>query len=172
MGQRAQTIVVGIDDSVHSRAALRWAAYEAHLRNALLRVIHAWHAPSPTTGVFGPTTVAVFYPGYLQRRAANVAQAAANEARRLWPDLTVEMSTPRGHPSEELLLAAEQADLLVVGSRGLGGFGDLLLGSTSQYLVSHAPCPVVVVPDSDDDDESRSGPDPDPDPDPDPGSAT
>lgn len=131
-----RTIVVGIDGSPESKAALRWAIDEARLRRARLVAVFAWHY-----GVFldGPQVVV---PD-LERSAEEVLDAAVDEAGV--DGVEVERRTVQGTPAQALVEAAKEAELLVVGSRGRGGFSGLLLGSVSQQCVHHATCPVVVV---------------------------
>jgi nucleotide-binding universal stress UspA family protein len=142
-------IIVGIDGSAHSRQALEWAVNEAAVRHAPLTVLTVNQAAA------GFLARPVTYPGDMQRaeQAREAAQAetdsmlkkAGEESRP--PSVTVQAVT--GLPSEELLSAAAHADMIVVGSRGAGGFKRLLLGSVSTQVTHHAPCPVVVIPDSD-----------------------
>lgn len=140
-----QRIVVGVDGSDTARSALRWALDEARVRQAEVDVVHTWHVPY--TGAY-PYATSILDPGEFE-----------GEARRLL-DETVEGADVTGVPSVQRILApgqaahnlvaaAKGADLLVVGSRGRGGFAGLLLGSVSQQVVHHAPCPVVVVPPAD-----------------------
>lgn len=139
----ASRVVVGVDGSEGSVAALRWAMGEAQFRRARLEIIHAWQYPSvggELTGMY-PVDEGAFVT------AAHRLLDETIEAAGPPPDgLVMERSAPRGHEVGALLEAAEDADLLVVGSRGRGGFAALLLGSVSQQCVYHAPCPVVVVP--------------------------
>jgi len=140
-------IVVGVDGSQTSREALRWAAEEALAHDGTeLHVVHAWDEPSVGAGV-GVT------PG---RRAAAAPEGQHQAAQELVTDVVrqelgdnpharVRPSIGRGSAAAVLLEAAKGADLLVVGSRGLGGFAGLLLGSVSAKMASHAPCPVVIV---------------------------
>jgi nucleotide-binding universal stress UspA family protein len=130
-------VVVGVDGSEGARRALRWAATEARLRHATLRVIHAWSYLDQPAGTFDPT-----YGDDDARRLLDQAVAS------LGPDgegLEIERLTVCDLPTRGLLEAATGADVLVVGARGLGGFQGLLLGSVSQQVASHAPCPVVIV---------------------------
>lgn len=134
-------VVVGVDGSARSVAALRFAAGEAALRGVDLDVVHAWTAVPPLyPGIWFPIdTDAV-------ERAARDALAETVRAG-LGPDPgpTVTARVVGGPSAPVLLAAAEEAQLLVVGSRGRGGFAGLLLGSTSQQCLSHAGCPVAVV---------------------------
>ena len=133
-------IVVGVDGSEASKAALRWAVEEARLRGATLRVVYAWSIPL------------VLVPGaaVAESDVAPVQADAEQMVDRLVQEVaadgvTVEGAAVEGVPASVLVEAAEGADLLVVGSRGHGGFAGLLLGSVSQQCAHHAPCPVVIV---------------------------
>ncbi len=142
-------IVVGVDGSERSATALRWAAEEAALRQAVLDVVQAM----PSEGAWVDTG-GLAEPGLLSLPPDESLAAAMDEelARQveevlgtLPPADRLRVRGVPGPPAEALLEAAEGADLLVVGSRGRGGLGSLLLGSTSAHCVHHAPCPVVVV---------------------------
>jgi len=134
-------IVVGIDGSETGRLAAGWASDEARLRGDGLRLVSAWSIPATTflAGEMGTT----------EDLAAELAQGArealAAARREVDPGLAVETVAVEGQAASVLLEASEDADLLVVGSRGLGGFRGLLLGSVSQQCVAHARCPVVIV---------------------------
>jgi len=138
-------IVVGVDGSETSRHALRWAAEEARAHGSQLHVVHAWEVPGLGAGV-----------GVLPGRRSAQPEGQHDEASRLVADVVreelgedppgdVRTSIGRGPAAGVLLDAADQADLLVVGSRGLGGFKGLLLGSVSSKMAAHASCPVVIV---------------------------
>ena len=132
-------IVVGVDGSDASREALRWAVAEARLRSARLRVVHAWWA-YPMGGAADPP---------ITERVGGDAQSAVEafvtETVR-GEDVDVEVVAVQGRQASAALSdAAKGADLLVVGSRGAGGFTGLLLGSVSQQCTYHAPSPVVIV---------------------------
>lgn len=136
-------IVVGVDGSEHSLDALRWAAEEARLRGAPLHVVGTFTTPIMSTGY----EVAVPDPTDLQA-AADTMLGAAIDAVRETGDLDgveVDSEVLEGHAGERLIGLSEEADLLVVGARGHGGFMGLLLGSVTTYVVNHAHCPVVVV---------------------------
>lgn len=134
-------IVVGVDGSKQSTAALEWALDEGHLREAEVEVILAY-------GNFPDLSVVAVLS------AESEMAAQAEELLRKMveplavgrPGAKVSMRTVQGPPAEKLIAAAAGADLLVIGSRGHGGFAGLLLGSVSQQCVHHAQCPVVVVP--------------------------
>jgi nucleotide-binding universal stress UspA family protein len=137
-------IIVGIDGSGHSRRALEWAVSEAARRQAPLTVLTVYRA------VVGYLGEPVQYVGdaELTERARQEAQKETDDvldefAGSQKPSVTVRAVT--GLPAEELLAAAADADLLVVGARGAGGFKRLLLGSVSTQVTHHAHCPVVVV---------------------------
>lgn len=139
-----QRIAVGIDGSEGSLAALRVAADEARLHGAALLVLCAW-LPSPVGSLpaFGIAAPAGEDMAELQ---AALDQTLLEEG--LGPDSGVEVTSRvvQLHASRALLEAAEHVDLVVVGSRGRGGFAGLLLGSVSHQVAAHAPCPVLVVP--------------------------
>jgi len=135
-----ERIVVGVDGSEISRAALQWAVDEARRRTATVEAIHVLHQPF----VYGYAYLAeVETDDY-----AEEAQKVLNEAIAAidTTGVAVEPRVIAGGPSQVLVEAAKGADLLVVGSRGRGGFSGLLLGSVSQQVAHHAPCPVVIIP--------------------------
>ncbi len=136
-------IVVGVDGSEHSLEALRWAAAEARLRHAPLRVVGAFTTPLMSTGY----EVAAPDPDDLRAASETMLGAAVDAvaAAGLLDGIEVSSEALEGHPGERLIALSEEADLLVVGSRGHGGFLGLLLGSVTTYCVNHARCPVVVV---------------------------
>jgi nucleotide-binding universal stress UspA family protein len=136
------TIVAGVDGSEHAEAALRFAAEEASLRSALLLVISAWEIPL-TLSPMGAYPAESF-DGF-RDSAESVIRAAVARVKELQPHVPCQGKAVSGHPAEVILREAEDADMIVVGSRGHGGFASLLLGSVTQHLVHHARCPVVVV---------------------------
>jgi nucleotide-binding universal stress UspA family protein len=140
-------ILVGIDGSAHSRHALEWAVNEAATRHApltVLTVTHAtasyWGGPVASPGDAGLTEQSL---SMAQQETDSAISKIGEETRP--PTVTVRAVT--GLPADELLSAAADADMIVVGSRGAGGFKRLLLGSVSTQVTHHARCPVVVVPD-------------------------
>lgn len=146
----AGTIVVGVDGSPASREALRFAAEEARLRGARLVAVHAWaFIPPAPVGEPGMIPVPVGdYAGQLDaERAAAEAEldAALAEAFPEGPPVEVERRLVEGDAAQVLEAEAEDADLLVVGSKGRSGLASVLLGSVSRHVVDHARCPVVVV---------------------------
>jgi nucleotide-binding universal stress UspA family protein len=142
-----ETIVVGVDGSEGGRAALDFAAGEAALRGAPLRIVSAWQVPVVTPHARDlaapPLDVATW--DALRVRAQEVADDALAAVEELHPSLEAETLAVQGQPADALLDQSADAALIVVGRRGLGGFRSLLLGSVSQQVVQHATCPVVVV---------------------------
>ena len=139
------TIVVGVDGSEGAAAALEFAAEEAALRQARLRIVSAWEVPIVAyTGGFAPPLDDETNQA-LRLGAQQVADGALATAKTLQPSLEGEAVAVEGQPADVLLGQAVDADLIVVGSHGRGGFASLLLGSVSQQVVHHATCPVVVV---------------------------
>jgi len=136
-------IVVGVDGSACSDVALRFAAEEAALRGARLRVVCAWEIPAMVFA--GGWAVPADLISEFEEGAKDVVAKALSQVTRLQPGVDREGASPNGHAGEVLLKEAENADLLVVGSRGLGGFASMLLGSVSQQVAHHARCPVVIV---------------------------
>jgi nucleotide-binding universal stress UspA family protein len=147
-------IVVGLDGSPGSRAALALAHQEARLRGAALHAVHVWRIPLglslPEPSVAGHAPVSV---ADLDRLAERFRQQANELLEQMLveelgqePEVEVRREVVEANPAEALIEAARGADLLVVGSRGLGGFRGLLLGSVSQHVAQHAPCPVAIVP--------------------------
>jgi len=130
-------VVVGIDGSDGARRALQWAAEEARLRGASLRVVHVWSYLDQAGEAFDPT--------YGEEDARQLLDEAVSGIEA--DGLDVERKTVCDLAARGLLDSAADADLLVVGARGMGGFRGLLLGSVSQQVAQHAPCPVVIVPD-------------------------
>jgi nucleotide-binding universal stress UspA family protein len=136
----AGRIVVGVDGSPASVLALRWAAGQAAVTGAELDAVMAWMPPSDYALGAGYSDDV----GWEEDTAA-VLEKTIEEALTGDAAEKVERRVVRGHPAQVLLDASADADLLVVGSRGHGGFTGMLLGSVSQHLVAHAPCPVLVV---------------------------
>jgi nucleotide-binding universal stress UspA family protein len=133
-------IVVGVDGSEPSLKALRWAAQQARLTGATLRVLTTWEVATGTGWV--PTFPVDYDPQAVARQALD---EAVTETLGADPDVAVERIVKEGHAAPVLLAAAKDADLLVVGSHGHGAFAGMLIGSVSEHLVRHAPCAIVVV---------------------------
>jgi nucleotide-binding universal stress UspA family protein len=143
-------IVVGVDGSAGSIAALGWAVDEARLRGTSLHVVMTWEMPQ-TYG--SPSIVGMGMDPSLDAKAV-LAEAVDDEAARLThvvvpDDVPTVWDVLQGHAAWKLIDVSKDAELLVVGSRGHGGFVGALLGSVSQHVVTHAACAVVVVPDPD-----------------------
>lgn len=138
-------IVVGVDGSESARDALAWALAEARLRGVPVRVVCAWSVPVPVYG--GPfvavpdPTVTPSFEDAVRKTVAESIDALGEAA----DGIEVEQLVVEGAAAQVLVEAAAAADLLVVGSRGHGGFAGLLLGSVSQQAAQHATCPVVIV---------------------------
>lgn len=138
-------IVVGIDGSDDSKQALEWALDEARLRGASLRVVYAWMLPVYATG-YGFAPGALIDPVAMSESASSHLDKTIDEIVSKAKDVAVERKAIEGPAAQVLVEEAEGADLLVVGSRGHGGFAGLLLGSVSQQCAHHATCPVAIVP--------------------------
>lgn len=146
------TITVGIDGSPGSMTALRWALDEARHRGSTIRAVHAWQLP--------------YHQGYLSHLALErlsqplidvaheTLNAALADVSLDTEGITITPVVAEGPSARVLIDAAADADLLVVGSRGYGGFRGLMLGSVSQQCAQGAMCPVVIVPTT----GRRSGP--------------
>ncbi|HMD45290.1 MAG TPA: universal stress protein [Acidimicrobiales bacterium] len=132
-------VVVGLDGSETSKSALEWAIIEAKALDAVLVLFNAWMVPMAVApGYVG------FWPD-LEKVATEILADAETRVAEVAPGLVVETMAVEEPPAPALVAISESADLLVVGSRGLGGFKELLLGSVSHFCVTHAHCPVLVV---------------------------
>jgi nucleotide-binding universal stress UspA family protein len=138
-------IIVGVDGSGHSQRALEWAAREAALRHTALNVVVVHQL------IRGYSGRGVEYVGDAEL-AEKAGQEAKAETDRVVAALgdnrpeSVNVLLRSGMPAEELLEAAKDADMIVLGSRGVGGFAQLLMGSVSAQVAHHAHCPVVIIP--------------------------
>ena len=140
-----QHVVVGYDGSDHAGVAVDWAATEAVSRGARLTLLAATTvATSAIGGRFGVTVSPSALDDLLQPFTSQV-EARAEEVRVSHPGLTVDARVVLGSPAFALVEESEDADLVVVGSRGLGGFRGLLLGSVGTQVATHATCPAVVI---------------------------
>ena len=163
-------IVVGVDASPGALQALSWAADEARLRLATLEVVHAYHGQALAAPLYFPSQEAL--PGQatggqrppdqeldeaaeqradfqaaVRRQAEDLLDGLLGELGKSLEDVDVHRTVMEDrNPAEALVELSDDADLLVVGSRGRGGFSSLLLGSVSHAVVLHARCPVVVIP--------------------------
>jgi nucleotide-binding universal stress UspA family protein len=141
-------IIVGVDGSDPSRQALRWAMREAVLRRVPLTVMSVRPDPvRPATMVYwGLRAIPESSPDEDQARARVqefVDKVVSETGEAAVPEIAV--SVPTGNAAEELVRASREAEMLVVGCRGHGGFGTLLMGSVSHQVTLHAACPVVIV---------------------------
>jgi nucleotide-binding universal stress UspA family protein len=143
--KQAPAIVVGVDGSKGSSEALRWAVAEARLRSVPVRAVHAWSYSHPLV----PSLVGYPYSAESFRNAIDDRWQAEQRLERATSELVkdheIEGVVAEGSAAQALIDAVGEADVLVVGSRGHGGFTNLLLGSVSQQCAQHAPCPVVIV---------------------------
>ena len=137
-----KTILVGVDGSAGSQVAVEFAAREAAAHGAMVRLLSAWEVP---TNVLSGGMVPDLY-GSFEAEALTLLGEAAARVRELDPAVAVEQKAVEGHAGNALVEEAENADLVVIGRRGHGGFAELLLGSISHQVADHAPCPVVIVP--------------------------
>ncbi|MEO5680742.1 MAG: universal stress protein [Acidimicrobiales bacterium] len=138
-----ERIVVGVDGSDDGRRALQWAVREGGLRGALVEAIHVWH--EPYMGANPMLTPAYPDPEPFERAARSTLEREIASVDQSGLPQLVEPVVLRGTPAAALIDRANGADLVVVGTRGLGGFTGLLLGSVSHQLTHHAPCAVVIV---------------------------
>ena len=139
-----QKIVVGVDNSPGARRALEWALDEAALRDATVVAVHAWQLPYVLSTPLGVVSVPVDDDATAEAEAE--LAAVIDEVAAAHPATPVERQVVLGSPAAALIEEGADAQLIVVGSRGRGGFAGLLLGSVSHQLAHHAPCPVVIVP--------------------------
>ncbi|WP_431933240.1 universal stress protein [Nonomuraea jabiensis] len=139
---RYDTVVVGHDGSGHSEAAMAYAVEQARARKARLQVVFAWQVP-----MFSP--YAVTYNSLIED-AMREAMRAARERVEPWrvrnPDVDISDEQRCARPVTALMEAARSADLVVVGSRGMGGLASALLSSVSHGVLHHVTCPVAIVP--------------------------
>lgn len=141
---RLARVVVGVDGSEEALHALRWATGLARAVGASIEVVAAYHVTPIGVGAPWVAPVPVVSDRDLQAAAAEVLDTAVSRADAA--DVVVERTVAAGGAAQRLLDRAQDADLLVVGSRGHGGFAGLLLGSVSRRCLVHPPCPVAVVP--------------------------
>ena len=139
IAQDIQKIVVGIDGSEASIGALQWAAQQATLTSGTVEVLVVWDWYK-AVGWYVPVLVGLDPEG----DARHVLEKTLADITSQWPDLPITGRVAEGNPSPLLVDASKNATLLVVGSRGHGEFAGMLLGSVSEYCVTHAHCPVLV----------------------------
>jgi nucleotide-binding universal stress UspA family protein len=138
-----KNVMVGVDGSPSSRTALTWAAAEAADHGADLVVLNVWEHTLPPPA--GSLSVSERYvPDESQRTAEDLVELI-KEVLGEDPAVVVQPRVKQGNPAKVLIEQSEDADLLVVGTRGHGGFRGLVLGSVSQHVAGYAKCPVAVV---------------------------
>ena len=143
---RAPLVVAGFDGSQGSEAALRVALREAKLRGARLLVVSALHVPAYYYGSAAAPSAGLALAEDQRKGLAAKLEGAVAALREEAGDLEIETRLVEGGAASVLTKEAASADLLVVGSRGLGSFRELLLGSVSHQCAQHASCPVLIVP--------------------------
>ena len=151
MEPSARSILVGYDDTSAAMAAVRWAAELAHDTGAGIRLLHAWTWPLLGQGLAG---IPVLDPAGPRNQASRLLDDAAERIAARHPDVPVTAELVAGMPREVLEEASAGADLLVVGTRGLGAVLGTLLGSVSRGLLHDAGCPVAIIRS----DQHRAGP--------------
>jgi nucleotide-binding universal stress UspA family protein len=141
MATEGQLVVVGVDGSPESVAALKWAAAYGAATGARLRAVMAWHYPAAVGTAPAGVAPAAISAEVRQQMTETLAKAVAEAAT----DAEIEQEIGYGHPAQVLIDQSADADLLVVGNRGHGAFTGMMVGSVSIHCVTHAHCPVVVV---------------------------
>jgi nucleotide-binding universal stress UspA family protein len=142
--QEAGVVAVGVDGSRPADDALAFALAEARRRGSKLRVVIAWHVPaSALAGGLGAAPG--FTPTDMETAARDALDEAIARAGAAAQGIEIETRVREGHPSDVLVNESADADLLIVGSRGLGGFRGMLLGSVSHECAHHARCPVLII---------------------------
>jgi nucleotide-binding universal stress UspA family protein len=139
-GSGRASIVVGVDGSDYSKDALRWAARQAELTGGTVDAIAAWGYPA-FYGWAPADSQDLDFPRFAEQALARAVDEVLGSHHPAW----LRTRVVEGHAAQVLVEASADADLLVVGSRGYGGFAGALLGSVSTYCVHHAHCPVTVI---------------------------
>ncbi|MDA1362614.1 universal stress protein [Glycomyces luteolus] len=143
--EHKERIVVGVDGSGPSIKALEWAVEQARRTGAKVEAVQAWEVPT----MYGSGMMVLPGGEEFDKSARQSLESAISHALGGRMDVEVEHHTVGGHPAKTLIDMSDGADLLVVGSRGHGGFVGSLIGSVSHYCVNHANCPVVIVRETD-----------------------
>jgi nucleotide-binding universal stress UspA family protein len=138
-----KTVVVGVDGSPNSRKALEWGAAEAAEHGAELVVLNVWEHTLPPPA--GSVSVSEHYVPDSSQRTGEELVAEIKDVLGSNPPVVVQPKVKQGNPAKVLIEEAKGADLLVVGTRGHGGFRGLVLGSTSQHVAGYAKCSVAIV---------------------------
>ena len=144
--QTERRIVVGVEGSGYAREALIWAIEEAHHRGAVVEVVTCF---SPTYVPAAPDLGYVPLDSFdlaseVEMLQSEVSEGAVGSAE-FGDEVEIRRSLKKGRPADTLMAAAAGATMLVVGNRGRGGFVGLRLGSVSQAIAHHSPCPLVIV---------------------------
>lgn len=137
-------IVVGVDGSTESRAALAWACEEAERAGVAVTAVSVWTvAPPPSVPPFGgfPWGTSTELPDAVRSMLADVVA----ETQAEFPNVDIGQHVVAGNAAQELIRLSKDADLVVVGARGHGGFSGMLIGSVSQHVLAHSACSVVVI---------------------------
>ncbi|RRS01437.1 universal stress protein [Glycomyces terrestris] len=137
--EQGHGIVVGVDGSKSSRRALEWALRHADAAGLPVTAVQAWEIPMN----YGTAAMVLPAAEFADRARRSLTQVV-EEAAAAFPRVHVERKVKEGHPAKVLLKEAAGAELLVVGSRGHGGFVGAVIGSVGQYCATHARCPVLV----------------------------
>lgn len=139
-------LIVGVDGSESAHRAVEWAARECEMRDARLELVAVWEVPMGTMGFgYGLAVMPEEMMKELQASTEEILATAAMEARAVAPDVVIETRAVEGQAADVLVNESKDATMLVVGSRGRGGFRELLLGSVSQQCAHYAASPVVIV---------------------------
>jgi nucleotide-binding universal stress UspA family protein len=138
------SVIVGVDGSANSIAALQWAARYAKSTDGIVHAVYVWSYP--ISSIAPAPLGSPVAPAELMTNAASEALAGFIAEAALPDDVHVVHVVREGSTSKVLLDQAKGADILVVGARGHGGFTGLLLGSVANAVINHAPCPVAVIP--------------------------
>jgi nucleotide-binding universal stress UspA family protein len=143
VGADKPRIVVGVDGSAESKLALRWAGYLAAADGAEIEAVMVWSYPV----MYGWSASGVYSADVWNPKtdAEKYLVAAVDEVYGADRPIGLHLTTQQGYPAKVLTERSKNAQMLVVGSRGLGGFAGLLLGSVSTRCAEHATCPVLVV---------------------------
>jgi nucleotide-binding universal stress UspA family protein len=146
MAPASALVVTGFDGSQGSEAALRVALREAKVRRARLLVVSAWHVPTHYYGSAAAPSASRALAESTRKELATKLEEAVAVLRDEAGALEIETRLVEGPAASVLTKEAANADLLVVGSRGLGGLRELLLGSVGRQCAQHASCPVLIAP--------------------------
>ena len=138
------SVIVGVDGSTNSIAALQWAARYAKSIDGIVHAVYVWSYP--ISSIAPAPLGSPVAPPELMTNAASEALAGFVTEAELPDDVHVVHVIREGSTSKVLLDQAKDADILVVGARGHGGFTGLLLGSVANAVINHAPCPIAVIP--------------------------